>query len=239
MSRKSILDLVDGDSGYTVVNAEKLRAAVLAALSDHVTGFSSTNGSIGTENPIDFIFKNHSRFQSKRSRLFSAENAGLIVSEMLRVLVEQGIDECVEVSDEEGLGHPNVYFRAVRPRHSEDVGSLHKDKWFWDLGHGATPRDRIRAKCWIPILQDIDACGLAIVPGSHRTNFDYSSRTEESTGKLKPVFDCRLVEKQVIPAPVRIGEAIVFHDELLHGGVATSHERISAEMTLLFKLLPK
>ena len=236
MTRGLIRGLVEGDGGYTVINADKLRSALCVALRSHV--FSRRGGEFATDDDDTFsiIFKHHDQFQRKSSRIFSAEHAQPIIRAVSDVLADIGIVEPFEVTDEEAVGYPNVYFRAVRARAAADVGPMHKDKWFWDLGHGSIHDGKTRVKLWIPILQDDAVSGLTIVPGSHRVNFEYNSRREDGTGKMKPVFDQRVVEQRIISAPVRVGEAIIFHDELLHGGISTDHPRISAELTILYDL---
>src|SRR3990167_3548165 len=73
------------------------------------------------------------------------------------------------ISDEECFGWENIYWRLVRPGNT-DFGTLHTDKWFWDLdGYGASvdfPHERL--KIWIAIYTVCGKNGLRIVPGSHQ-----------------------------------------------------------------------
>lgn len=235
MTVKSIDDLVGGSDGYTVVQADRLRKALCVALRSHVSAALGCELFDREDDLFDALFLNHNVFRQKSSRIFSLEQLSPIISATSEIFVKNDIGTVFQVSDEEALGHPNIYFRVVRARATEDVGPMHKDKWFWDLGHGSIEKDKARAKLWVPIVQDDSKCSLVIVPGSHRMHFDYASRVEDGTGKIKPVFNRRVVENQIVSAPVRVGEAIIFNDELLHGGIATEHDRISAELTLVYR----
>ncbi|NCA17657.1 MAG: hypothetical protein EBS90_11540, partial [Betaproteobacteria bacterium] len=55
-------------------------------------------------------------------------------------------------------------------------------------------------------------------------------------GKYKPVFERGPVEHLLIPSPVRVGQAVVFHDRLLHGGEVSPRElRLSMELTWVMR----
>src|SRR3989338_165855 len=77
------------------------------------------------------------------------------------------------ISDEEGVGWEEMYWRLVRPNQTQDVGPLHADKWFWDLGHGITPSGVKRVKVWIAIVCEPYRNGLCVVPGSHLREWHY------------------------------------------------------------------
>ena len=70
------------------------------------------------------------------------------------------------VSDEDHIGRPNIYWRCVRSNSVSDVGSAHKDKWFWDLA--GEKFQRIEKNQGMDSLkQGNDNAGLKILPGSH------------------------------------------------------------------------
>ena len=48
------------------------------------------------------------------------------------------------ISDEEGLGYPNVYWRLVRPNNKADVGPLHCDAWFWEINNNYNEKSGIK-----------------------------------------------------------------------------------------------
>ncbi len=136
------------------------------------------------------------------------------------------------ISSEDGSGWEEVYWRLVRPNETGDVGPLHADRWFWDLGHGETPPNVDRVKVWVAVVTEPGLNGLRVVPGSHQREWNY--RGEERHGMIKPQFDeddYDLDPQLIDTAP---GTAIVFHDGLLHGGALNrgTTTRVSFEFTM-------
>lgn len=139
------------------------------------------------------------------------------------------------VSDEEHFGWENIYWRLVRPGNT-DFGSLHTDKMFWDTeeyGEVASyPHERL--KIWIAIHTISGKNGLRVVPGSHWKK-GWKWHVEVRNGLNKPILDeseDSLDLKLLHTVP---GEAVVFHDELIHGGAPNIAKttRVSLEFTLL------
>lgn len=137
------------------------------------------------------------------------------------------------VSDEEHFGWPNIYWRLVRPG-DNDIGPIHADKWFWDLGHGDMPDGYRRLKIWIAIYTEAGKNGLRVVPQSHK-NIDWRFHGEVKDGLKKPVIDEKEEDLNIVDLPLSAGEFVIFHDELLHGGMPNKGEssRVSLEFTLL------
>lgn len=136
------------------------------------------------------------------------------------------------ISDEEDVGREEIYWRLVRPGQPTDMGPLHADRWFWDLGHGSTPPGAERVKVWVAVVTEPGLSGLRLVPGSHRQQWRYHGEFRD--GMMKPVFDED--EARLDPQLVRTdpGDAIVFHDALLHGGAPNRGRltRVSFEFTM-------
>lgn len=182
----------------------------------------------------DIIGGDHfDKVKSKSFRMFDAESATRWMQhEFCRGLFAE--DPSLFISDEENLGHPNIYWRLVRAGSATDVGPVHADHWFWDLGHGSIPPGCRRVKMWVPLRQDPRHVGLSIGPGTHRMHFEYEKVFKD--GKFKPVFARGPVEHLLVPAPVRVGQAVVFHDRLLHGGEVSPDElRLSMELTWVMR----
>lgn len=139
------------------------------------------------------------------------------------------------ISDEEHLGWENIYWRLVRPG-SSDIGSLHADKWFWDIGsYGEVAQfPHRRLKIWIAIYTEPGKNGLFVLPGSHHKK-DWNWHAETRYGLSKPVFDESVENLDLLLLPLKAGETVVFHDELLHGGASNAGKasRVSVEFTLL------
>lgn len=229
----SLLSLVSNDNGYSVVKCPSLTNLAQRLVLNHITtflgkSFSSLQDAIPiiTGEQFPLIREKHNRLLPKK--LFEEFHSYLHI-----------YFDCIEstpnfITDEEGLGYGNVYWRMVRANKAEDVGPIHADSWFWDLGHGSIPSEYERIKIWLPLVQDNTEPSLIILPGSHQKEYTYSY-FEDKNGKKKPLFSASAIAHDLIPAPINVGECIVFNDRLLHGGRSTGVNRISLEWTLAVK----
>lgn len=176
----------------------------------------------------------HANTWPKHTRIFPREAVPVIRNMDFFKKLELELGK-VHITDEENLGWENIYWRLVRPG-IDDYGSIHADKWFWDLGINGfmPPTPHRRLKIWIAIHTVAGKNGLGILPGSHRKQ-DWKWHSEERYGRPKPIFDEPLQNSDLVLLPLNPGETVVFHDELLHGGMANVAEttRVSAEFTLL------
>lgn len=140
----------------------------------------------------------------------------------------------VGITTEEGCGWQEMYWRIVRPGNS-DVGSLHADRWFWDLGHGTMPEGMRRLKIWIALDVECGLNGLSVIPSSH-LKLDWAYHGEvDHTGIAKPKLDENINSLDVFNVPTNSGDFIIFHDDLIHGGMENlaNTTRVSLEATLL------
>jgi len=140
-----------------------------------------------------------------------------------------------EVSDEEGLGREEIYWRLVRPQQGSDMGPLHADRWFWELGHGRTPEARQRVKVWVAIVCEPGLSGLRLVRGSHLREWRYHGEMRD--GMMKPQIDEDVDSLGAELVRTRPGDAVVFHDGLLHGGAPNrgTLTRVSFEFTMFVR----
>lgn len=140
-----------------------------------------------------------------------------------------------EITDEENIGFGEVYFRLCRPTPYKDVGPLHADAWFWELGHGEMPKvgfDTQRVKFWFCLETSESITGFRYVPGSHLKSFDYGGELRD--GFVKPTFDEDEHDFNTKSLNGMPGKFIVFNDQLLHGGeVLNTGTRVSLEFTLV------
>ena len=138
------------------------------------------------------------------------------------------------VSGEDGIEKEEMYWRLVRPDGVTDVGPLHADQWFWALGHGTTPLDHQRVKVWISIYSELGQNGFKFVAGSHKKEWRYHGVVKD--GFVKPQID---EDESALGAEIFMsqpGQAIVFHDRLLHGGEpGGTTTRVSLEFTMFVK----
>jgi hypothetical protein len=172
----------------------------------------------------------HDKIWTKRNRILSNE----IFKEFLKLdLFKEIKNEIGEVfiSDEENIGYPEIYWRLVRPFPHNDVGPIHADAWFWELGHGETPVTHERVKFWFALFNESGENGFCYVPSSHRIKYDYNS--EHRNGFVKPTFNPSNYDLNIQVFNSTPGDFIIFNDRLLHGGkVGGVKTRVSLEFTL-------
>ena len=139
------------------------------------------------------------------------------------------------LSDEEGVGHEQISFRMVRPNRRQDVGSLHRDAWFWDYYGFHRPEGIARGKVWVAVTGEPGLAGLLLAPGSQKMPAPY--HTETVNGKLAfvPEFDVDQIGLQRYCGA--LGEPIMFNYNTLHVGSLNKAEkcRVSFELTIMFK----
>ena len=150
-----------------------------------------------------------------------------------------------ELSDENELGRELIYWRLVRPNQPSDIGPLHADSWFWNLGHGKTPHNVDRVKVWVPLHCESGRNGLCVVPDSQKKEWRYHGEFkkgfvkpgDQNYGFMKPVIDEDESELPVILLNTDPGDAVIFHDKLLHRGALNrgGATRVSLEFTMFVK----
>lgn len=176
----------------------------------------------------------HGSVWTKQSRIFSAADTDKTLAlPSFQAFKEFFVDFLI--SDEEQLSRPNIYWRLVRPGGS-DIGPIHADRWFWDLGHGTMPDGYFRLKIWIPLFAVPGQSGLRVVPESQNSDA-YPYHGELRGGMMKPVLDVPENELDVLNLPLSPGQFVLFHDSLLHGGMpnASDKSRVSLEFTFLIR----
>lgn len=142
-------------------------------------------------------------------------------------------DKCF-VSGEEGIGWEEVYWRLIRPG-SEDISPVHADSWFWELGHGAIPKNYKRVKVWIPLYNEAGLNGLQVLPFS-QVNNQFSYKGVFVDGMIKPRIVSMPSKSKMKVVNTQDGEALIFHDNLIHGGAINTSDktRVSLEFTFCF-----
>tara|TARA_X000000368_G_scaffold8892_1_gene6983 strand:- start:626 stop:1381 length:756 start_codon:yes stop_codon:yes gene_type:complete len=177
----------------------------------------------------------HGAIWNKLSRILNPKEYKKILTADFFIQLHEELGEVV-ISDEEDIGYPEIYYRLVRPKPYVDVGPLHADKWFWDLGHGSVPNDvkRKRIKFWFSLWNCNHDTGFRFVEGSHLKDYKYTSEIRD--GFAKPVFNEKSVSLDISYLQGEPGSFIIFNDRLLHGGYPTNQStRVSFEFTLFVK----
>jgi hypothetical protein len=140
-----------------------------------------------------------------------------------------------QVADVEHVSEEEMVWRIVRPGGAKDIGPLHADAWFWDIGDKKMPIGMERVKVWVAVHCEPGLSGLKAVAGSHLR--EWRRHNETRAGLVKPridedeaSFDARLLRTEP-------GDVVVFNDKLLHAGAPTKGERtrISLEFTLFVR----
>ena len=136
----------------------------------------------------------------------------------------------IEITNEENFYPEEIYWRITRPFHETDVGPLHTDSWFWNLGIGKIKNDKVRLKIWILIKSGLKNSGLSFYPNSHLFEFNY--RANKVGNKNKPIFSDILENFNMKTVKNKEGTVFLFNDRLIHGGLpANKSVRVSFEFT--------
>lgn len=178
---------------------------------------------------------NHCEVWNKLSRILSPKEYNQLLGADFFLKLEEEVGQIL-ISDEEDVGYPEIYYRLVRPKPARDVGPLHADKWFWDLGHGSMPEDHHykRVKFWFSLWNHKNDTGFRFVEGSHLESHEYTSEIRD--GFAKPVFDEEAKPLNIHHMQGEPGCFVIFNDGLLHGGYPTDQStRVSCEFTLFVK----
>ena len=182
-------------------------------------------------------FIDHSKVWRKKSRILPCEFIKDFVNSFFFKKLKHIFGE-IEISDEENLGYGNIYWRIVRPFEKKDIGSLHRDSWFWQL-NDKYPKPNYkfsRIKVWIAIEIESGKCGLMIENDSHkRQNIKWQG--EFRNGIMKPKLIDKSEEFEMKLINTNPGDIILFNDDLIHGGSLNTgkNTRVSCEFTILIK----
>jgi hypothetical protein len=237
---------VDGALGYSKLALKEselslLREGVNRTYDERIALFAPDVAEKFRQHPIERYHEidhllDHKRAWPKAARLLPFDVAQRVheMEFFLRLEEEFG---SLDVSNEEGLLPEEMTWRLVRPNYVEDVGPIHADKWFWDLGHGRMPPGCARLKIWIPLIAEPGRNGLKVVPGSHLRN-DWRYHGEMRDGFVKPVLDEDETTLATELLDLKPGDVLAFHDALLHGGAVNHGKqcRVSLEFTCLFRM---
>jgi hypothetical protein len=175
----------------------------------------------------------HKNMWPKSKRILGADAVKAIRQTSLIKTLEAGFGPFA-ISGEDGIEKEEMYWRLVRPDGVTDVGPLHADQWFWNLGHGTTPMGHQRVKVWISIYSELGQNGFKFVAGSHKKEWQYLGVAKDGFVKPQIDEDESALETEIFMS--QPGQAIVFHDRLLHGGEpGGTTTRVSLEFTMFVK----
>lgn len=236
----SIFEAIEAGAGYYVgqrlspAELETARAWITAQYLDHLRSLDPALVAEAERLGIDNYHLlthsfDHGTVWPKQTRILPTTYvAELCRMDFYRAIADEFTD--VAISDDE------LNWRLVRPNAEDDVGPVHADGWFWELGYGNIPAGWDRFKIWIPIHTEPGYNGLCVKPHSHRRR-DWKRHVEVRHGMRKPVLDENVADLHMQLLPLGPGEMVMFHDALLHGGVVNrgTRCRVSLELTIFYR----
>ena len=139
-----------------------------------------------------------------------------------------------KISDENNIGHGEIYWRIVRPKSPKDVGSVHADRWFWESNNDYTPPNTRRIKFWVSLWCK-GSNGLGVIPNTQNLKYDFNYEFRD--GENKPIFLPEKNNLKLLKLNSKPGTLVIFHDNLLHGGCVNHSDftRTSIEFTIFTK----
>jgi len=228
--------------GYIVV--DNLSSVVIEMLRDSI--IERCNENLGKGRFLgwsDFVMRYetvpfvHEQIASKNDRLINGHYLDYL-SRYLEIFFFSKFFGETLISDEEGYGQSEIYWRIVRPGRDCDIGPLHCDSWFWEANKWVIPSEyRRRFKMWLPLETAIGRNGLLVMPKSHRQkSYKYMISTD-GKGKARPKIVDGPGRDKLFLLDVPVGSAVVFDDNLLHGGAPNDSDkiRVSVELTVFVK----
>lgn len=179
----------------------------------------------------------HTQLLAKRHRILSAKAVAEIKQMSVFDYFRRAFGPCY-LSDEENIGHEQICFRLARPNRGSDIGSVHRDAWFWDHLGFPVPAGISRTKMWMPVCISPGTAGLLLIPGSHRYPRDY--RVEVVDGKLAFASLGDINRDELCGYYGGPGDPILFNYGVLHVGAVTRGEicRVSIETTVMYDSQP-
>ena len=170
---------------------------------------------------------------NKKSRTLR-KSYSLNIQNYFTKYLEKILNVDVEIRDILKLGYPSFAFRIVRPFNSNDIGAMHADQWFIDIGE--TKEEKLSKsaqllKFWLPIEVDSRTSNLLLIPDSHKKRDNYKYDVLETKTGLKPVIKNNLNKNDIHMIDNKNGNPVIFHMDLIHGGALNKSKncRISLE----------
>lgn len=174
----------------------------------------------------------HKKMWTRENRNF---NEDLIKKSDLFQFLELNLGE-LSFSKMVNDNQSDIFWRLVRPN-KLDVGSIHADKWFWDINKWKIPKGKECLKIWMLLSKNINK-GLGVIEKSHlKKDWIYSNVYKD--GLYKPEFDKKANVYSTSDLITPFGSAVFFDYRLLHYGIynTSNFSRISLEFTIYFNKL--
>jgi hypothetical protein len=238
-------DAFGGESGirrgpsFTPAEVKRIEALVKERLLYAAAGYSQAAADALEATPLEryhdvSVQFDHSKMLSKLGRILSGDAVAEIKQMSFFDYVRDVFGDFY-LADEDGVGHEQICIRVVRPNQREDVGSLHRDDWFWSYYNWPVPSGENRTKVWTGICVDAPLNGLMLAPGSHQRPYGYRMVQQEKKIAFEPEFDWRDIGLRRFEGLA--GDPVMFNYKTLHVGSVNRAPtcRVSIETTIMYR----
>ena len=192
----------------------------------------------------DSIFESFENIESSIwPKLFTKEQRVLnksaveLIGEYLKKYLSNLLRREIIFGDYLGLGYPNFSLRVVRPNFISDVGPLHADQWFIDMGLQPLTKSIQNyqlCKLWLPIQSDPKLCNLLVIPNSHKQKNIYKYKIIKTQSGNKPAIANDIDQNQLVMIDNPPGSPLIFNMSLIHGGSLNKSNRCRVSMEFEF-----
>lgn len=177
---------------------------------------------------------------NKKNRSLN-KNSSIKISNYFESYLKDNLESDIEFSDDLDLGYPCFSFRIVRPNEPNDVGPLHADQWFIDIGAQPLRVPKVKSqliKFWIPIDVDHYTSNLLVVPYSHIKNDKYKYDKIFTKNGIKPSISEKILPEEILMIDNKNGNPILFNMNLIHGGAINkaANCRVSLEFEFFLSI---
>ena len=175
---------------------------------------------------------------NKENRTFKKKYAVPINAYFNRYLAEL-LNRKVQIRDILKKGYPSFSFRIVRPFVPSDIGPLHADQWFIDIGATKGEKSNNKnqiIKFWVPINVDSESSNLIIIPNSHKNKEKYKYDIIKTKNGIKPLIRDEFDKKTIYMIKNKNGFPIIFNMNLIHGGAINKDKDCRLSLEFEFSL---
>ena len=188
---------------------------------------------------LNITDKEHNEIWGRSNRKSNKELAGAIRRTNIYNNLKKQLSDLnfSYVVDRNINNEPDIYWRLVRPNKKNDVGPIHADSWFWKLNDYPLPENFKTFKVWVMLSEGTINSGFQLIEGSHQNKEKWSYTSLKKDNTIKPIFDYKKNNYNLLTLKTSFGEGVIFHEDLLHSGKLNTFDetRVSIEFTLTFR----
>ncbi len=173
---------------------------------------------------------------TKEQRVLN-KNAVEFISSYLKKYLSKLLGSDIIFGDYLGLGYPSFSLRVVRPNFASDIGPLHADQWFIDMGLQPLTKSIKNFqlfKLWLPIQSDPKLSNLLVIPNSHKQKNKYNYKIIKTDSGEKPSIANNIDKDQLVMIDNPPGSPLIFNMSLIHGGSLNKSKKCRVSMEFEF-----